>query len=431
MTERLSRWRGTNVVLDTTWGDSGKGKLVDVMAQRAKMVVRFNGGPNAGHTVKNEHGEFKFHQIPSGIFNPEAISVIAQTVAVNPNVLLGEIAELKAKGIEVSKANLLVSEEAHLIMPWHIQRDRLRETARGEEKIGTTGQGIGPVFADRTERVGLKVKDILDPRLPEILAKELAWQEKLTQLMLDTSEPQYDYDSILEDLRKAADTLAPMISQVLPLIRLFHKRGNNILGEGAQGALLDLDLGGYPFVTSTHPTLSGFSQATGIYANISRIIGVTKAYQTRVGEGPMPTELENEIGATLRERGKEYGATTGRPRRCGWIDIPAIRYGAMISGVKSLAITKLDVLDSFDEIRICAAYRDHGHDYKFGYPDTMARAVPIYINLKGWREDTSGAKDIRSLPEKCSFYLTTIQELVGLPVEFVSVGPERNQSIYL
>jgi adenylosuccinate synthase len=428
MKETLNKWQGASVVLDTTWGDSGKGKLVDVMAQEAELVIRFNGGPNAGHTVINEFGEFKFHQIPSGIFNPDAVSVIAGTVAINPSIFIEEVASLKKAGVEISGKNLLVSEDSHLILPWHIIRDKLREKVRGSEKIGTTGQGIGPVFADRAERVGIRAKDLFRPDFEKLFDSELKWQERLigSKALEDSG---FDRQKTLEILSAAKDLMGKMVTNVIPVIRIAHVAGQNILGEGAQGALLDIDLGGYPFVTSTHPTLAGFSQATGIYDNISRVIGVTKAYQTRVGEGPLPTELLNETGELLRQRGREYGATTGRPRRCGWLDIPAVRYGSMIAGVRSLAITKLDILDSFDQIKICTSYRHENSEYYIGYPQIMQTAQPIYITIPGWLSDTSNARSLEDLPQKARDYLDLIQRLTELPIEFVSVGPDRNQSI--
>jgi adenylosuccinate synthase len=429
---RLGSWKGTNIVIDSGWGDGGKGKLVDVMAKRADYIIRFNGGPNAGHTVKNEYGEFRFHSIPSGIFNPDAICVIAGTVAVNPTILVEEIDQLRQRGIEVSASDLLISQDAHLIMPWHIMRDKLKEKARGERKIGTTGQGIGPLFADRTERSGLKVKDLLNKNFERLFDREFAWQEKLIAAMAGPEKDNYsiDRDTIFARLRQARGVIEPMITNTFPVITKAHFDGKNLLGEGAQGALLDLDLGGYPYVTATHPTLAGFSQATGIYEGIKRVIGVTKAYQTRVGEGPMPTELLDESGEALREKGKEYGATTGRARRCGWLDIPAVRYGCFIGGVRSIALTKLDVLDSFEQIKVCVAYEVDGHTYHMADPTLMEKAKPVFLNFKGWNKPIGEIRAFRDLPFRARVYTQAIENFLKLPIEFVSNGPSREQSLF-
>ena len=353
--------KGTNIVIDTAWGDSGKGKFVDVFSHSADLVVRFNGGANAGHTVVNDYGEFKFHLIPTGIFNPNALSILAGSVALSPLTLVSEIEELRKKSVKISEKNLLISEYAHIIMPWHIARDTLRETARGASKVGTTGRGIGPLYADRTERIGVRMGDMLRENFEEIILRELAWQKQLISIMNVNNDDIYgemlDKDKILADFRAAKEVLAPMIGNPLPIIWKAQKEGANILGEGAQGMLLDIDLGTYPYVTSSHPGITGFSIATGLQQNdIQRVIGVTKAYQTRVGSGPMPTELTGKVGDKLRELGNEYGATTGRPRRCGWLDLPALRYSLQIGGINSIALTKIDILDGMDEIKICTHY---------------------------------------------------------------------------
>ena len=426
------KMQGTNIVIDTAWGDSGKGKFVDVFSGDADIVVRFNGGANAGHTVVNDYGEFKFHLIPTGIFNPDALSVLAGSVALAPLTLVEEINELREKGVEISPKNLLISEYAHMIMPWHIARDTLREAARGNDKVGTTGRGIGPLFADRTERIGLRVGDMLKANFEEILLQELDWQARLVALM--DSETILDKDKILEDARVAQACLLPMIGNPLSKIWKAQDKGANILGEGAQGILLDIDLGTYPFVTSSHPGLTGFSIATGLQQkDINRVIGVTKAYQTRVGEGPMPTELFGEVGDNLRELGKEYGATTGRPRRCGWLDLPALRYSLRVGGVNSIALTKIDVLDGMDEIKICTHYEYEGTRY-----DTlptadaafMAKATPVFEIVPKWYAPTEGVRDFADFPVEAQGYVKYIEESVGVPVEIVSNGPARDEVIY-
>ena len=430
--------KGTNIVIDTAWGDSGKGKFVDVFSHSADLVVRFNGGANAGHTVVNDYGEFKFHLIPTGIFNPNALSILAGSVAISPLTLVEEIKELREKGIEISAKNLLISEYAHIIMPWHIARDTLRESARGDSKVGTTGRGIGPLYADRTERVGVRMGDMLRGNFEEIVLRELAWQTQLIDLMNVNNDETYHEnltkDKILADFRAAKEVLAPMIGNPLPKIWKAQKEGANILGEGAQGMLLDIDLGTYPYVTSSHPGITGFSIATGLQQNdIQRVIGVTKAYQTRVGEGAMPTELLGEIGEKLRELGNEYGATTGRPRRCGWLDLPALRYSLQIGGVNSIALTKIDVLDGMDEIKICTHYEHNGMRYDTlptADDEFMAGAKPIYKIMPKWNSPTEGIKKFSDFPEEAQNYVKYIEDSVGVKVEIISNGPAREEVFY-
>lgn len=468
MTERLRQstldnWNGTNFVTDPTWGDNGKGKVVDLMAQRADMIVRVNGGANAGHTVINEMGEFKLHLMPSGIFNPDAICVLSDTVALNPLILADEINTLRATGVEISRTNLLVSQNAHMTLAWHRKRDGLREVARGAHKIGTTGQGIGPTYSDRTERVGLRVGQLLSPDFQEIFDQEIKWQEKLARsmsgqdLLADlVGDPRfegmsleevkaeasrqaleviYNRDQILEDLLAAREVIAPLISNVLPVIWDYKDRGKRILGEAGQGVMLDLDRGNYPDVTSSHPGIAGFNIATGLSPReIDRVIAVTKAYTTRVGSGPLPTELTDVIGNMIQEKGHEFGTTTGRRRRCGWLDIPAIRYGCRVGGADSLALTKIDVFDGFDEVKICVGYRVGNREYAMaptGDLEFMRAATPIYETLPGWNQETSKARSFSDLNDNAQKYVMRVQELVGLPIELVSVGPEREASIYL
>lgn len=449
-------WDGTNVVTDTDRGDVGKGKITDVGAQNAKLVIRYNGGPNAGHTVRNDKGEFILHGIPSGIFNPDAISVLATGVVVNPILLVDEIESLQQREIEISNSNLLISRDAHLIMPWHRTRDVLTEKARGLKIIGTTGQGIGPVYSDRSARVGLRVGDLLNPDFEKLFDAELAYQERLSRVMdgeallsetveMSADEVKdaaqkaaenkyYDRDSIWEALKKAREMLSPMITNTLEVIWKHKEKGNNILGEAGQGALLDLDLGGYPYVTSSHPGVAGFSIATGIHKDeIKRVIGVTKVYSTRVGEGPLPTELSGDIGDYIQTRGHEIGRTTGRKRRCGWFDGPAIKYGARIAGVNSIALTKLDVLDQLDEVKLGVGYEVGGRVYRqLTTVDSvfMNNATVVYEKLPGWNQDTTKARSFKELPENAQKFVHRIEEVLGLAVEIVSVGPERSAIFY-
>ncbi len=429
---------GTNIVIDTAWGDSGKGKFVDVFSGDADLVIRFNGGANAGHTVVNDYGEFKFHLIPTGVFNPNALSILASSVAVEPLTLVQEINELRTEGVEISAKNLMISQYAHMLMPWHIARDNLREKARGDANVGTTGRGIGPLYADRTERVGVRMGDMRRDDFEQIVLRELAWQKQLVALMNTGSETRYaemlDEEQVLGNLRQVRDTLVPMIGNPLPKIWAAQKAGRRILGEGAQGILLDIDLGTYPFVTSSHPGLTGFSIATGLQQkDVSRVIGVTKAYQTRVGSGPMPTELLDEVGEKLRELGHEYGATTGRPRRCGWLDLPALRYSLQVGGVNSIALTKIDVLDGMDEIKICTHYEHEGELYDTlptGDAAFMENAKAVYKTMPKWDGVTFGVKDFADFPPEAQDYVKFIEESVGVPVEIISNGPARDEVFY-
>lgn len=442
--EPLQLWTGTNIVTDASFGDNGKGKMADFLAQRADLVVRFNGGPNAGHTIVNEFGEFKLHGIPSGIFT-NAVNIIASTAVVNPGSLVREIEMVRQAGVEVTPKNLLISPNTPLIMPWHQNRDKFRALVRGGGDLGTTGQGIGPTYADHTDRVGLRMRDLLAGNLDEVFDREYGFQEAFARLLnhiksSNTSDfalydQVFDRGSILEEIRLAGELLAPHIQEVLPIIWRAHDSGQNILGEAAQGALLDLDLGTYPFVTSSHPGVNGFSLGTGINPKgIKRVIGVSKAYATRVGEGPFPTELFDEKGEFLREKGHEYGATTGRPRRCGWLDLVALKYGARIAGINSLAMTKLDILDELPEIKVCVGYEGANHQRYDTLPTADASfftgLTPIWKSFRGWMRNTAHVRTVSELPGQTKNFIHFIQENLGIPVEFLSVAPERDASIF-
>lgn len=455
--------QGVNTVGDPTWGDNGKGKVIDLMGQYADMVIRYNGGPNAGHTVKNELGEFKFHLMPSGIFNPDAVSILANTVVVDPFVLEEEIIDLTSKGVTIKDEQLLISRDATMLMPWHKVRDQLAEQARGAGKIGTTGRGVGPAYSDRTAREGLRVGDLLRPDFEEKFLREFTWQSKLIGLMMDQgiTEEQFfklsaqfdelsiwqynqqlrdaiengpfDVDQLLHRMNEAAESLGPRITNTLPVIRKAFNEEKNILGEPGQGVLLDLEFGSVPNVTSSHPGIEGFGLATGIHANkVRNVVGVNSVYSKRVGSGPLPTELHDEVGDKIREIGHEYGVTTGRPRRCGWLDVPALRRGIEYGGVTELALTKLDVLDTFPEIKICTAYRVGSNEYDFmedASPDFMEHVVPVYETFKGWEQDTTQVDSYNELPENAKRLVERIEGLTGTPVRFVGVGPDREATI--
>ena len=424
------KWNGTSLVLDAAWGDNGKGKIVDYLSPQADLVIRWAGGPNAGHTVNNEHGEFKFHLIPSGIFNTKCI--LADTVVVDLDILIHEIDELLSRGIPVSSKNLLISPDITMILDWHKKRDALIEVARGEKPIGTTRRGIGPAYADRTERIGLQIHHLFEKNFEKRFKKEFDWQTRLTKLMSGGVEKKpYDYDDILRRLKFARKRLEPMIQEVLPVIWKAHKEGKRILGEGAQGALLDIDLGTAPYVTSSHPTRAGFSAATGVY-KINHVYAASRAYTARVGSGPFPTELKDEIGDHLVEVGHEYGTTTGRRRRCGWFDAVATYYGAHIAGATEIAITKLDVLDGLDEVKICVGYIFEGKKYGIGKIPTIKNrfldhVTPIYKTMNGWSGSTKEARSFKNLPKNAQKYILMLQKLLDKKIRFVSVGPKRDE----
>lgn len=424
------------IVTDNGWGDTGKGKIVDVLAERADMVIRYNGGPNAGHTVKTDKGTFIFHSIPSGILHKNVLNVLANGVVVNPFLLAEELIGLQKNGIKITAKNFLVSKDIHMIMPWHKRQDGLLEKARGKVQIGTTGQGIGPAYADRSLRQGLRITDLVSKNFEEMFLQELAWQEKLTKFMdgKSGSNSYYNKKEILSDLKKVRVILKPFIANVLPVIQSFAKTGKTIIGEAGQGALLDLDLGGYPFVTSSNPGVAGFLKATGIhYKKITSVYGVTKAYTTRVGNGPMPTEQTGEIGEFLQTYGGEVGATTGRKRRCGWFDAVAMKKGLQIIGGDKIVLTKSDILDQLKEIKICVAYKVGGKLFR-ELPDMdpafMEKAKPVYETLPGWFEDTSKAKSFSKLPKNTKRYIARIESLLGAPVSIVSVGAQRSATLF-
>ncbi|CAN5141975.1 adenylosuccinate synthase [soil metagenome] len=437
---------GITLVTDTGWGDAGKGKITDEIAAilpKGSVVIRYNGGPNAGHTVRNKLGEFKLHGVSSGIFNPDVVCLTTGGVLVNPLSLVEEIALVQKAGVKITPENFLLSEDSHMIMPWHKLRDNLSEKARGGSKIGTTGQGIGPTYSDRTARVGLRLGDLIRPNFKELLKRELAFQERLIRLMDGESlasegktivqkTPYLDEAQILTDFDKAKKVLAPFITNTLVVIWEAKKKKKTMLAEGAQGALLDLALGGYPYVTSSHPGVPGFSATSGIHL-IDRVIGVAKAYTTRVGEGPMPTELFDETGKHMQNVGHEFGATTGRPRRCGWFDVPAMQYGAKIAGVTEIALTKLDILDGLKEVKICTGYTMHGKEVTelTGFaPEDVEKAKPIYETLTGWKEPISDITEFETLPKNAQKYVKRLEKLLGFPITIVSVSPDRDKTIY-
>lgn len=419
------------VLVGTQWGDEGKGKVIDVLSEAADIIVRYQGGNNAGHTVLIDDEKYILHLIPSGILHPGKICVIGNGVVVNPEALIQEIEGLKKRGIEIDD-RLFLSSSSHITMPYHIYLDGVREKKWGKGKIGTTGRGIGPTYSDKSARTGIRAIDLLEE---EVLAKKIKRNlEDKDYLLKEETQGEFDFDLLKETCLSFANYLKPFILDTPLLIDNAVKEGKNILFEGAQGTLLDVDHGTYPYVTSSNTISGGACVGAGVApTKIDRIIGVAKAYTTRVGEGPFPTEITSSLGDNLRGKGSEYGATTGRPRRCGWLDMVVLNYATRINGLDSLAITKLDVLDSLETIKICVGYEYNGETIKdFPHSQTILRkAKPVYEELPGWMETTACAKSYEELPEKAKAYLNRISELTKIEIALISVGADRSQTIIL
>jgi len=418
-------------VIGAQWGDEGKGKIVDLLAEKADAVIRFSGGDNAGHTVINPGGEFKLHIVPSGIFYQRTACIIGNGVVINPRVLLDEIDSLRAKGINTG--NLHISDRAHLIMPWHILLDRLDEEKRGASAIGTTGKGIGPAFSDKTARKGIRTCDIIDAsmfraRLASLLESK---NELLTRLY---NAEALDFNKVFNEYSTYAERLVPYIKDTTAMISDLLERGSNIVLEGAQGTMLDTDFGSYPFVTSSSPLAAGACMGSGISPRrIDRVVGIFKAYTTRVGGGPMPTELKDEVGEYIRQRAHEYGTTTGRARRCGWFDAVVGRYSTNLNGFTSGILTRLDVLDEMDTVKICVGYKIGGKTVDHFPADAAAleSCIPVYEELPGWKAGTSNARKARELPRNARRYVRRLEELIGCRFHVISIGPRREQSIVI
>ena len=420
------------VIVGAQWGDEGKGKVVDLLAEQAEAVVRFQGGNNAGHTIVKEGVTYKFHLIPSGILYPGKLCIIGNGVVIDPKVLTGEIDGLKARGIDVS--GLRVSANAHLIMPYHLMLDTAGEAKLGKLQIGTTRRGIGPAYADKASRVGIRVQDLLDEK---ILKKKIqvALEPKKLSLRPYERDPELDLQTMTEAALIYGHKLEQYIADTSRLLWDLLDDGRNVIFEGAQATLLDIDHGTYPFVTSSNPIAGAATVGAGVGPrDIDEVWGIAKAYATRVGAGPFPTELHDGVGEHLRELGGEFGTTTGRPRRCGWIDLVALKYAARINGLTSLAITKLDVLSSFETLKVCTGYvsgegaeLDH-----FPYHQSVLHHVePEYTELPGWNEDITGCRTAADLPQKAKDYLEFLSDFVGVPVTLVGVGPGREQIVWL
>ena len=418
-------------ILGAQWGDEGKGKITDMLASESDVVARFSGGDNAGHTVMTGGKTFKLHLAPSGILYPGIRCVLGAGMVINPRSLFAELDELAAQGVDVSPQRLRIDGKAHLILPYHLALDGASESKLGKSAIGTTRRGIGPAYMDKASRRGLRVLDVL--HVAEF-AEQLRVQAQTKNVWLEIvyGEQPLDVDAMVEDFAGYAGRLAPYVEDVSLLLDQAYRDGQKILYEGAQGVLLDLDHGTYPYVTSSSPATGGALTGLGIGANrIDRVIGVVKAYQTRVGAGPMPTELHCEIGDALVERGVEFGTTTGRRRRCGWLDLVALRYAVRLCGLTELAITKLDVLTTLDPLQICVAYSYHGErvDHFPVDPRILSECEPVYESFAGWTENIQEVRAYADLPRAAQTYLNAIASATGAPVRIVSVGPEREQTI--
>jgi len=416
-------------VVGAQWGDEGKGRIVDLLARQADLVIRFQGGNNAGHTVVNEYGTFRLHLIPSGIFHPQARCLIGTGVVVNPGALREEMAELAAAGVSLD--GLLISERAQVVMPYHILFDRLHEQRLGRRKVGTTLRGIGPAYADKAARTGLQMGDLLDPDyLWERVEQLVAWKNEILTSVFH--QKPLSAKAIYQELREHGQALAPYICDPLPVLDAALAGDSHILLEGQLGAMRDLDWGTYPYVTSSSPTAAYAYVGVGLPPTVRlRVVGVAKAYTTAVGAGPFPTELQDEMGEFLREEGGEYGATTGRPRRCGWFDAVAVRHSARLSGFTLLALTKLDVLDKLERVKIGVAYRLENQTFdRVPMTRLLQRVEPVYEEVAGWQTSTRDLREYDQLPPAAKAYIARIEELVGVPVGLISVGPERDQIIY-
>ena len=417
------------VIVGVQWGDEGKGKVIDLLAEKASMVVRFSGGPNAGHTVYNPHGKFTLHLVPAGIFYPHTTCIIGNGVVISPAVLIEEMDQLASKGIDTSR--LFISARAHLIMPYHTLLDKLEEESKGTAALGTTRSGVGPAYMDKVGRLGIRAGDLTDleglrQRLRFVLDHKNAVITKVY------GAAPLSLEEIYEQYCRYAERLAPLIRETEPIVAEAIERNHRVLLEGAQGTLLDVDFGTYPYVTSSSVIAGGAFSGLGLSpTKIDYVFGVVKAYTTRVGAGPMPTELHDETGEKIRQIAQEFGATTGRPRRCGWFDGVAARFSTRINGFNGLVLTRLDVLDSFPSIKICTGYRLNG-TVSDRFPTSIAaleKCQPVYEELPGWQCPTSHMRRFEELPKLAVAYVKRLEELMGCPIDIISIGPRREESI--
>lgn len=417
------------VIMGGQWGDEGKGKLTDALASQSRMVVRANGGSNAGHTVKTDKGTFKLHLIPSGILNDDVICVIGAGVVIDLETLATELSDLNKRGIDTSR--LRISDRAHLVLPYHAQLDQLEEHRREGDEIGTTLRGNGPAYADKVSRHGIRVCDLLDPSaLRRKLAVEVDSKNAIFSNVFGADL--VDFDSLYQNLLEWSEGLHSIITPTEVLVQDALQEGQDILVECAQGSMLDIDYGTYPYVTSSSPTAAGACQGAGVApTQVERVLGVYKAYSTRVGAGPMPTELTDEVGEEIRQRGNEFGTTTGRPRRTGWFDGVAARQSGRLNGVTEVALTLVDVLDTFEAVSVCTGYDVDGKKLTHvpAQLDDLAGVKPKWQEVEGWNQDTTAMRSFEELPDGAKNYISVIEQQIGAPVKYVGVGPARDQLI--
>ncbi|WP_017187011.1 adenylosuccinate synthase [Alkalibacillus haloalkaliphilus] len=420
----------TAIVVGTQWGDEGKGKITDFLAQEADVIARYQGGDNAGHTIKFNGDTYKLHLIPSGVFNSDKVCLLGNGMVINPESLIKEMEYVEGFGLTLE--HLKISNRAHVIMPYHIELDRLQEERKGKEKqIGTTKKGIGPAYSDKVNRSGVRFADLIEPEsLYELILTQVEQTNELLEKIYDA--PKLDAQEIYETYKQYGERLAPYVTDTSVLLDEATTDGRHILFEGAQGVMLDIDHGTYPYVTSSSTSAAGVATGSGIGPNkIDRVIGVSKAYTTRVGDGPFPTELHDEIGEQIREVGREYGTTTGRPRRVGWFDAVVINHARRTSGITDISLNSLDVLTGIDQLKICVGYEFKGEVIK-GYPASqkqLTKCQPVYEELVGWHEDLTEVKRFEDLPEAAQSYINRIEELTGVRVAIFSVGPDREQTV--
>ena len=419
------------IVLGAQWGDEGKGKMTDYLAEEANVVVRFQGGNNAGHTVVVGDKEYKLHLIPSGILYEDKLNVIGNGVVVDPKALFEEIEYLEGVGVKVTPEKLIISDRAQLIMPYHKVLDRLKEKARGKNDIGTTGKGIGPCYTDKFERCGIRVCDLMhEDVFTEKLRENIEMKNAYITKVLGGEA--LNFDEILKEYLDFAKKLRPFVQDTSVRVYNDIKADKTVLFEGAQGMLLDIDYGTYPYVTSSNTTAGGVANGVGIGPNmITNAVGITKAYTTRVGKGPFPTELLDETGDWIREKGHEYGVTTGRSRRCGWLDLVIVKTACRVSGLTSLAVTKIDTLAGLDKLKVCVGYKFNGEiiDYFPASLEDLAKCEPVYEEFEGWGEEVANARSYDELPENAKKYLKRIEEFTDTKISIVSVGPKRDQTM--
>ncbi len=416
------------VVVGTQWGDEGKGKITDFLSENAEVIARYQGGDNAGHTIQFDGVTYKLHLIPSGIFYPEKISVIGNGVVVNPKSIVKELAYLHEHGINTD--NLRISDRAHVILPYHILLDQLQEDAKGDQKIGTTIKGIGPCYMDKAARVGIRIADLLDEEIfAERLKINIADKNRVFMRMYDHTP--LDFDEIFNEYYQYGQEIKKYVTDTSVILNDALDNGKRVLFEGAQGVMLDIDQGTYPFVTSSNPVAGGVTIGSGVGpVKINKVVGVCKAYTSRVGDGPFPTELFDEVGNRIREVGREYGTTTGRPRRVGWFDSVVMRHSRRVSGITNLALNSIDVLTGLETVKICTAYELDGQ-LIYHYPASLkelSRCKPVYEELPGWTEDITQCKTLSDLPENARNYVHRISELVNVRISTFSVGPDRTQT---